>query len=80
MLAVTASFTGLMYGLIFGVMDVEDVHGPALRAAFHRESRVCMPAGAAAGALAATAAQLLDFYSVEGDVELRFVRSRGDDL
>ena len=27
LLAVTASFTGLMYGLIFGVMDVEDVHG-----------------------------------------------------
>ena len=80
LLAVTASFTGLMYGLIFGVMGVEDVHGPALCAAFHRESRVCMPAGAAAGALAATAAQLLDFYSVEGDVELRFVRSRGDDL
>jgi len=47
-----------MYGLSFGIMDVEDAHkGAELRIALQRETRVCYPIGAVAGAFAAVAAR-----------------------
>ena len=50
--------TGCMYGLSFGIMDVEDAHkGAELRIALQRETRVCYPIGAVAGAFAAVAAR-----------------------
>ena len=49
--------TGCMYGLSFGIMDVEDAaKGAELRIALQRETRVCYPIGAVAGAFAAVAA------------------------
>jgi len=45
------------YGLSFGIMDVEDAaKGAELRIALQRETRVCYPIGAVAGAFAAVAA------------------------
>ena len=50
--------TGCMYGLSFGIMDVEDAaKGAELRIALQRETRVCYPIGAVAGAFAAVAAR-----------------------
>ena len=81
LLALVAVVTGCLYGLVFGIMDVEDAHkGRELRVALQRETRVCYPIGAVAGALAAIAARVLELRGLDGDVELRYLTAAGDDL
>lgn len=80
LLALVAVVTGCMYGLSFGIMDVEDApRGPALRAALQRETRVCYPIGAVAGAFAAVAARAVELRGgLDDDEELRHLVAEED--
>ena len=69
-----------MYGLSFGIMDVEDApRGPELRAALQRETRVCYPIGAVAGAFAAVAARAVELRGgLDDEEELRHLVAEED--
>ena len=79
-IAVTSIVTGAMYGVTFGVLDIEDalVKSPRLfREALHREARVCYPVGAASGAFAAITARLLEVQAEAADPDLLYSRGLG---
>ena len=48
----TSIVMGFIFGLIFGVMDVEDKHGWALRNALIHEEHYCLPIGLVIGGIA----------------------------
>ena len=76
-IAVTSIVTGLMYGVTFGVLDIEDqmARSPLLfREALHREARVCYPVGAASGAFAAITARLLEVKAEADDPDHGYAR------
>ena len=69
-----------MFGLTFGLLDIEDklMRSPLLlRDALHREARVCYPVGAASGALAALVARLLEQRAETLDPDLAYARGVG---
>lgn len=49
----TSVFMGVVFGFVFGMLDVEDVEIAHLRLAFMRDQSICYPIGAALGAIAA---------------------------
>jgi hypothetical protein len=59
LLVVSALVMGFSFGLIFGLLDVEDESLGHLRVALLREQSICYPIGAALGGLAAMANQHL---------------------
>lgn len=76
-MATTSTITGAMYGLTFGVLDIEDqlVRSPLLfREALHREARICYPVGAFSGAFAALTARLLEVRAETMDPDLAYAR------
>lgn len=74
-----STLMGACFGLIFGLVDVEDARGPALRDALLKEETKCLPVGIFLGAAAAF---LNERFSVRDNPEkLGFSRvSTGDDL
>ena len=75
--ATTSIVTGAMYGLTFGVLDIEDqlMRSPTLfREALHREARVCYPVGLASGVFAAVCARLLEVRAEGLDPDLGYAR------
>ena len=75
--AITSLFTGCMYGITFGVLDVEDAiyRSPgAFRQVLNQEARICYPLGAASGAVAAMLARLLEVRAEGGDPDLAYSR------
>lgn len=75
--ATTSIITGAMYGLTFGILDIEDqmARSPKLfREALHREARVCYPVGAASGAFASICARLLEVRAEHLDPDLGYAR------
>lgn len=54
-----STLMGASFGLIFGLLDVEDYQGMALRTALINEERKCIPVGIILGALAAIANEKL---------------------
>jgi hypothetical protein len=76
-IAITSIMTGAMYGITFGVLDIEDqlARSPMLfREALHREARVCYPVGAASGALSAVLARILELRAESYDLDLSYAR------
>jgi hypothetical protein len=59
LLVASALVMGFSFGLIFGLLDVEDEQLASLRVALLREQSICYPIGAALGGLAAMANQYL---------------------
>eukprot|EP00474_Spongospora_subterranea_P011141 CRZ11599.1 hypothetical protein [Spongospora subterranea] len=49
----TSVCMGIVFGFVFGMLDVEDVQISHLRLAFMRDQSICYPIGAALGAIAA---------------------------
>ncbi len=81
--AITSVCTGALFGIAFGVLDVEDalIKSPAaLRNALHREARICYPVGAASGAFASLCARLLEVKAEAEDPDLAYSRGVGDNL
>ena len=79
-IAINALCTGSLYGIAFGVLDVEDAITKSpeqFRSALNKEARICYPLGAASGALAAICARLLEVRAESQDPDLRY--SRGAD-
>lgn len=67
----TSIVMGFVFGLIFGIMDVEDKHGWALRNALIHEEHYCLPVGLLIGGIAGY------FNSVlRGDGHRQSVQSR----
>ena len=81
LLATVAVVTGCLYGLVFGIMDVEDApRGHALRELLQQETRICYPIGAFAGALAAVTARVIELRGLD-ELELKYlVEAAADDL
>ena len=78
--ATTSVVTGAMYGLTFGLLDIEDqlVRSALLFwQALHREARVCYPVGAASGAFTALLARLLEIRAEALDPDLGYARGHG---
>ena len=75
--AITSIFTGGMYGVAFGILDIEDalVKSPdAFRSALNKEAKICYPVGLASGAIAAVTARLLEMGAEARDPELAYMR------
>ena len=81
--AITSVVTGALFGVAFGVLDVEDAlaRSPAaLRDALHREAKICYPFGAACGAFASICARLLEVRAEATDPDLAYMRTQTDSL
>lgn len=59
----TSVLLGAVFGVVFGVMDVEDARGPALRKRLLEEENVCLPIGIVMGLLAGVVNELLSLQS-----------------
>ena len=76
LLAATSSICGSMFGLSFAVMDLEDALAgprPHLRSVLERESRICLPIGAAGGAITALIFRILERMD---DLDLQYLDER----
>eukprot|EP00455_Lapot_gusevi_P020193 TRINITY_DN2145_c0_g1_i2.p2 TRINITY_DN2145_c0_g1~~TRINITY_DN2145_c0_g1_i2.p2 ORF type:complete len:237 (+),score=59.26 TRINITY_DN2145_c0_g1_i2:74-784(+) len=76
LLAASALAMGSVFGLIFGLLDVEDEKLGSLRVALLREQSICYPIGVVLGGLAACANQ----YLRENASEYRFDPLASDEL
>lgn len=82
-IACTSMMTGALFGLTFGLLDVEDemMKSPrAFRTALNREARVCYPLGSASGALSAVVARFLEQKAEHDDPDLAYSRGRRSHL
>jgi hypothetical protein len=80
LLAVTSGACGLCYGVAFAVMDLEDAltgPRPHLRSALQRESQICLPIGAAGGAVTALIWRILERID-DPDLQYLDERDAGD--
>ena len=62
---VVASVMGVMFGAVFGFMDVEDAVSYQIRMALLREEHYCYPIGAIMGGLAGAGNEYLRFRQVK---------------
>ncbi|XXQ32029.1 DUF4203 domain-containing protein [Plasmodiophora brassicae] len=61
----TSVIMGVVFGFVFGMLDVEDAHLANLRLAFMRDQSICYPIGAVLGGVAALINQRLAAQDVK---------------
>lgn len=76
LVVVTAVSMGFVFGLVFGMLDVEDEALSHLRVALMREESICYPIGAVVGGIAAA----LNQYMREQTDHYRFEPYQDEDL
>ncbi|GAB5353825.1 hypothetical protein AAMO2058_000067200 [Amorphochlora amoebiformis] len=77
LIVATATLMGFLFGLVFGLMDVEDKQFGELREALTHEQRLCYPIGIIVSAAAAAANQYL---REKNSQEYKYESLRKDDV
>jgi len=73
----TATILGFLFGLIFGLMDVEDQPFENLRATLLKEEYICYPIGAS---ISAAAAAINQYLREKNSLEYKYESLRKDDV